>query len=226
MPFLTRENFLKAGPIWNHWFQSQNELLNINKDTLVDWCDFVPVEYKSNKEIRETIASLIHVVPDYEEMDIQQSEDWIYHATLNKNELFDSLPLECEKMLLYRLEDQQGVGVFENGIGLKYLNAPETGCPEKDPMFCHIFGTNTNQKYRKKWFFACQNFEQLKQWINTKHLPLLEQYGIVVSVYEVSKQWVIDGSVQSIFMKSHSVKIDEFSLSVIFKQKNTVSNKI
>lgn len=211
----SREEFLKpsANGVWHSEFRSVNKLSAYD------------IAHRAVATIpgilshwHNVCVPFVYSQPDYETMEEENSEEWIYAAQSWLDLIYDHLPLQRPTTTVYRLQTTDGEGVFSHGVGLHALSAPENGSPEDDPKlerFVRSYGNSLPQEYQKCWFFGCQDLQQIKNWLNTSDLQALLNCGIELGVYEVSEQWCIHGSQQSIFQKERANLIHRVSLNDI-----------
>lgn len=108
-------------------------------------------------------------------------------------------------MRVYRLETEQGTGVFESGAAYPYSDQSGWRCtdppnPYYDQGLGHIYSTE---------YCGFESIEQLLIWfgaIDSYHI--LEEYGIFVRIYELDDQHVRRGQYQVVFFR-HLAKIVE-----------------
>lgn len=208
------------------------------------WCSEVrSVNELSSSEIaRRAVANIpgvlsewhnicmpfINSEPDYETMEEQNSEEWVYSVHSWLDLIYDQLPLKGASTTVYRLQTPDGEGVFSHGVGLRALVAPENGSPQDDPKierFVRLVGRSLPQNYQKSWFFGCQDVEQMKNWLNTADLHALYDRRIEIAVYEISEQWCIHGNQQSIFQKERARMTNQLSVNEILNETNIHSVK-
>lgn len=156
--------------------------------------------------------------PDYETMEEQNSEEWIYATQSWLDLIYDQLPLNRPTTTVYRLQTPDGQGIFNHGVGLYALVAPDNGSPQDDPKlerFVSYYRNSLPQEYQKRWFFGCQDLQQIQNWLNASDPQALHKHGIEIGVYEISEQWCIHGSYQSIFQKDLAHLTHRLSLNEI-----------
>lgn len=154
--------------------------------------------------------------PDYDTMEEENTEEWVYMVRGLMDPMYDALPLELPSTRVYRLQTPDGDGVFSHGVGLRSLIAPEDGCPQNDPLikrFVHALGFTLPQDYQKSWFFGCQTLEGLHKWLSNGNVEELHAHNIEIGVYEISSQWCIHGHNQSVFRKEFARLIQRVSLT-------------
>lgn len=214
MPF-NREDFLKPSlnGVWYSEVRSVHELSSSD------------IAYRAVANIPGVLSQWRHLCvpfvksePDYETMEEQNSEEWIYSTQSWLDLIYDQLPLKRPTTMIYRLQTADGEGVFSHGVGLRALVAPQNGSPQDDPKlerFVRSYGNSMPQQYQKRWFFGCQDLQQIKNWLHAGNPQDLHDHGIEIGVYEICDQWCIHGSQQSIFQKDRADLIDRISLNDI-----------
>lgn len=211
----SREKFLKNHPegLWRGEVRRPNEATSLEVATIASGLvPNIPAPWRS------LCVPYFTVEPDYEAMEEEQSDDWIYQVHGAMDLMYDALPLNLPDTTLYRLQTPNGTGVFSHGVGLAVLNPPEDGCPQKDLAFQRFVQISTNhlpQNYCREWFFACQTPDQLREWLTNANSERLRAHHIEVATYEVSGQWCIHGARQTLFQKArarqiNSLPIEEF----------------
>ena len=217
---LSRDDFLKTSSngVWCSQVRSPNELsLQEIASRAVKNIPGIPAHW------HKLCEPFVSGEPDYDTMEEQNSEEWIYTTESWMDLIYDQLPLDLPTATVYRLQTTDGQGVFAHGVGLRSLVAPENGCPQNDPKierFVRCFGRSLPQEYQKSWFFGCQDLDQIKNWLNASDISSLHKRGIEVGVYEIGEQWCVHGDQQSVFQKDRARLIDSISLNEIFAQPN------
>jgi len=221
---LSRDDFLKTSSngVWYSQLRSCHELsVQEIANRAVKNIPGIPVHW------HKLCTPFVSAEPDYDTMEEQNSEEWIYTTQSWMDLIYDQLPLDLPATTVYRLQTRDGQGVFAHGVGLYALVAPENGCPQNDPKierFVRCFGRSLPQDYQKSWFFGCQDLQQLKNWLTTSDISSLHKRGIEVGVYEISEQWCVHGSQQSVFQKNRARLIDSMSLDEILSKDSAPSS--
>lgn len=221
---LSRDDFLKTSQngVWYSHLRSPNELSAQEiADRAVKNIPGVHAHW------HKLCAPFVRGQPDYDTMEEQNSEEWIYTIQVWMDLIYDQLPLDLPTTTVYRLQTADGQGVFAHGVGLYALVAPENGSPQNDPKierFVRCFGISLPQDYQKSWFFGCQDLEQIKNWLAASDTSSLHNRGIEIGVYEISEQWCVHGSQQSVFQKDKARLIHSMSLNEILSDTNSPSS--
>lgn len=210
---LTRDQFI--APFENGLWQS--ELRSLNELSPLEVAERASLIIPGVcKKWSSLCVPYITSEPDYETMDEENSEEWIYSVYGWMDQIYDTLPLQLPSTTVYRLQTADQQGVFSHGIGLRALVAPDSGCPQKDPSFYRVvqdLGKSLPLDYKKSWFFGCSTLEQMNQWLSGGNTEALRQHDIEIGVYEVNSQWCIHGHTQSVFQKERAHLSDRLGLN-------------
>lgn len=172
--------------------------------------------------IEDENKSLFKVFPDWMFMeDNPEIDGWRYQIEVNLNELYDNLNIANEKDLItiFRLCNEDNKGIYSMGLGYKFL---ETGMsPHEDKNLKMIFTSMIGRtSYSDKWYFACQNIEQLKLWLNNeKIIHEMEDKGLKIAEITLPKDFVIEGEDQVIYKLDKVKGIDFKPLNSIMENK-------
>ena len=213
---LTRDQFLAPSKdgVWYSQIRSLEELSQLEvaqRASLI-----VPGVAEKWKDL---CIPFLNCEPDYDTMEEENTDEWVYMVRGLMDPMYDALPLELPSTIVYRLQTPDGDGVFSHGVGLRSLIAPEDGCPQNDPAikrFVQSLGFALPQIYQKSWFFGCQTLEGMHTWLAHGNISDLHAHNIEIGVYEVNSQWCIHGHNQSVFRKEFARLSQRIALSEIF----------
>lgn len=125
--------------------------------------------------------------------------------------------------ILYRIENQEGLGVYSAMVEYQKTAWDVVVGTEIDPKMQPLpygnkllsFDMNENKK-----FFAFSSIEQLRNWFyNNYWLIKFEDLGFKLVLYETERKDCKLDPYQAVFEKEKSVKIKEFSLKLLVKNK-------
>lgn len=114
-------------------------------------------------------------------------------------------------MKIYRVEDDQGTGMYRTSIALREMNCSDKRHPSPwDDMKLSEPWENMDLYERSKMFFGFSSLDQLKFWIYLEEWrKLLKKEGYFISVYECEPDDAIIGETQAIFIRSSATKIQQ-----------------
>lgn len=189
-----------------------------NKDEIIDMI-VKSIPFSLTKEQREVFS----IKEDWSYMtDDPETDDWRYNITFDVNKLYDSMQFEKgEVKEIYRLCNKEGKGIYDMGIGFKYLNSNQ-GSPFEDENFRFIFpDISYKSEYQKQWKFACENEEQLRLWLDKdENIKNLSDKGVLLAVVAVPENFIIKGKEQVIFNENFVEKIEYKALNTLLKNDN------
>lgn len=151
--------------------------------------------------------------------DDPETDDWRYNITFDINKLYDSMQFDKGDIQnIYRLCNKEGTGIYNMGIGFKYLNSNQ-GSPFEDENFRFIFpNISYKSEYQKQWKFACENEEQLKLWLDKdENIKNLSDNGVFLAVITIPENFIIKGKEQVIFNENFVEKIEYKALNTLVK---------
>lgn len=191
-----------------------------NKDEVIDIiAENIPFSF--TKEQREVFC----VNEDWNYMtDDPETDDWRYNITFDVNKLYDSMQFDKGDIQnIYRLCNKEGKGIYNMGIGFKYLNSNQ-GSPFEDEKFRFIFpDISYKSEYQKQWKFACENEEQLRLWLDKdENIKNLSDNGVFLAVITIPENFIIKGKEQVIFNENFVEKIEYKALNTLVKNDNKV----
>lgn len=99
-------------------------------------------------------------------------------------------------MLIFRVEDKCGNGPYRRGDNLASLLANKHNGDSSHPTPI-LDGIENRQNY----FCGFKDLDQLFNWFNP-YTEILKKAGFAVSVYEIDKEYVLEGNYQVCFRRS------------------------
>lgn len=163
-------------------------------------------EFLSLKELSLAMDKLISVfiVAEYDHYSMEDYSELAYMIKFDPNTLFDALHSdENEEVLVYRLENKEGKGIYTIGLKDTRVVSRDQPPPFEDGDIKAIFtpekaGFKTD--YNQRWFFGFKDIEDLEKWFNSE----IDLFLDMISIYKVPKRFVVYGKKQLIFKKEQS----------------------
>lgn len=131
---------------------------------------------------------------DYYALDSENK--FIMNLRFNPNELYDRICDLSEKILIYRVENENGNGAY-NGIKINSYS-DNNPSPFEDENIKNIFQRGKDD-YFKRYKFAFKKVEDVFRWFGQDNLKKIKEKGFNISVYEVPKNLIITSRHQVCF---------------------------
>lgn len=179
------------------------------------------------------INELLNEINLYKEVfDNKKNE---YSITFNANEIFDFIKdkeKKSKKEIVYRLECDKGKGVYTSDLMIFSWNNSQdshsTPIPTKEKNIKYIFNENAEKYdvYKKKWFFGFKKEEDILKWFFSKDIQSkFIKNNVKIVVYEVYKDFTLEGNKQIIFIKDKSEKVKELHFKEYYNNRSIIIEK-
>lgn len=183
---------------------------NINKSILVFFEDFLKNlnPSLSSSDLHEIFSTLnIQKQFDYDYVEENPENDLIrYWIKVNINELYDNFSkyLKPNITKIYRIESENGQGLYSIGKFACLNVGNNHPCPRADPLLNGIFNahefSNSFDNYYSKWKFGFDNLDDLRSWLGKE----IANISFIIKEITISNHYVIRGNKQLI-MKSEEI---------------------
>ena len=158
----------------------------------------------------------------YFEEDNPESAICRYNCKINIHELYDQFILQSSFPLrsqdIYRIENQQGAGLYSSVFASKPVNFVSQPSPYEDPSLNTIFNSKTTGlDYARQWSFAFKDIDSAKAWFSGHEamLDTLDSQGFVLKKITMPTSFVIEGEKQVIFQPAQKIYDTSLSLDTL-----------
>lgn len=184
---------------------------------------------KSNKLINsnylKNIFNTEQEVPHSVSHEINDANLYDIKISVNLNEVYDTLYDQNIKKVIYRIESQQGEGIYRKNNHL-VNHASHRPDPFSDGLLLYN-QYYKNDAYTQKYSFAFNDVEQLKKWFNDiEEIETMIANSFQVSLYEVSENLILKSSSQCMFRKDLSTHIGYIDLNTVYEKEFKYKNDI
>lgn len=124
-----------------------------------------------------------------------------------------------ENVFVWRLESQEGIGVYQSS-SLKdstwNISTNSFKCQKRNPTFFQdVFFDNVIVNDVKHCSFGFSNLEQYKNWVFKKEWRIeLEKNKAVLRKYQVEDGLFLESPFQVVFRKDFSILVEEISPNI------------
>lgn len=156
-----------------------------------------------------------------------------YNCKLNINHFYDQyiLSSNCslKSIVLYRIESEKNEGIYSTAFAeTKNINQKQIS-PYEEPLLNSIFDNDMyskDEEYKRKWYFAFKNIEQLQEWLSNDLEQKLIQYNLKIKKITVPESFIIHGENQTIFQKEHLVNEEIINYNALYEESKSVKFKM